>query len=521
MAHSLLLRNVAPVSRCPFLRHAGSTINDTILPALASTIGKNCPVMSSAVSPKHASQSTSAYAEPGKAEWKVVEPKLSAAVATSNYRRERSPSPAAGRKATPVVVKTVEVQQMKEIENPVNIAQKIVADKMAQVRAEGRYRVFFNIERKAGSYPAALKHDADKTSDVTVWCNNDYLGMGQHPEVLRSISETTHKIGAGAGGTRNISGTSNWHTELEKELSDWHKKEASLVFSSGYVANDATLSTLGSNLPDCEFYSDSMNHASLIQGIRHSKAKKFIFRHNDVQHLEELIKNGNPKAPKIIVFESVYSMDGDIAPIKEICDVADKYGAMTFIDEVHAVGLYGERGAGVVERDGLEDRITFVSGTLGKAVGNFGGYVSASSDMIDFVRSFASGFIFTTAMPPAVCAGAVKSIQILKQSNHLRVSHQERAARLKDILEEARIPVLHSVSHIVPVMVWDPVKCKQACDILLEEYGLYVQPINYPTVPKGTERLRLTPTPLHSDEMMFYLRDSLLEVWERLNIRKD
>jgi 5-aminolevulinate synthase len=343
--------------------------------------------------------------------------------------------------------------------------------------------------------------------------------MGQHPRVLKAIADTVYAQGAGAGGTRNISGTSQLHTALEAEIADLHKKDAALLFSSGYVANDAALATLGSQLTDCEFYSDSLNHASLIQGIRHSKAKKFIFEHNDVEDLERLLKKGKPNAPKIIVFESVYSMDGDIAPIKEICDVADKYGALTFIDEVHAVGLYGERGGGVVEREGLEDRISIVSGTLGKAIGNFGGYISASASIVDFVRSYASGFIFTTAIPPAVCAGALTSIQILKESNHLRVAHQERSKKLKDILKEAGIPVIMSPSHIVPVMVWDAVKCKQVSDILLEEYGLYVQPINYPTVPKGTERLRLTPTPLHTDEMMYNLRDCLLTVWKRLGIQ--
>jgi len=405
---------------------------------------------------------------------------------------------------------------------PARVAEQVVRQKMSEIVSEGRYRVFVDIERKAGHYPEAIRHSKQHVKDVTVWCNNDYLGMGQHPRVIKAIANTAMTIGAGAGGTRNISGTSHLHSRLEKELASIHDKEASLVFSSGYVANEAALAALGSSLPGCEFYSDSMNHASLIAGIRNSRAKKFIFEHNNFEHLDQLMREkGDPDAPKIVVFESVYSMDGDIAPISKICDVADKHGAMTFIDEVHAVGLYGSKGGGVCDRDNLSHRVTFVSGTLGKAFGCFGGYIASSSLMIDFVRSCAPGFIFTTALPPCMVAGAIESVCVLKESDRLRAEHQERAAFLKRLLAEANIPVVHSESHIVPVMVWDPVKCKQACDILLDHYGIYVQPINYPTVPRGMERLRLTPTPLHSDEKMYALRDALAQVWELLDIRRE
>jgi len=388
-------------------------------------------------------------------------------------------------------------------------------NKMNQIRCEGRYRVFFDIDRQAGQFPHAKNVD----NDVTIWCNNDYLGMGQHPEVLKAISDTLLQSGAGAGGTRNISGTSPHHSNLETTLANLHGMERSLVFSSCFVANDSALTALGQALPGCEFYSDSMNHASLIAGIRNSRCKKFIFNHNDPEHLERLIKTeGNPSSPKIIVFESVYSMDGDIAPISEICDVADKHGALTFLDEVHAVGLYGEKGAGVAERDGVMDRISIVSGTLGKAYGCFGGYIAGSDLIIDLVRSTAGGFIFTTALPPYVTAGARRSVEILIESNHLRKQHQAAASMLKKILVQAGFDVLPSSSHIVPLMVNDALKCKMVCDMLLDDYGIYVQPINYPTVPRGTERLRLTPTPLHTYEMMQRLKDSLLEVWERLDI---
>ena len=343
--------------------------------------------------------------------------------------------------------------------------------------------------------------------------------MGQHPSVLNAMKEAIDTVGAGAGGTRNISGTSSYHTDLEKSLTRLHNHESSLVFSSGYVANEAALHALGT-LPNCHFFSDSLNHASMIAGIRNSRAKKDVFRHNDVAHLEELLAKADPDAPKVVVFESVYSMDGDIAPIKDICDVADKYGALTFIDEVHAVGLYGRHGAGVAERDGLQNRLTMISGTLGKAFGCFGGYVTGTSDIMDFVRSYAPGFIFTTALPPAVAAGARASIDVLssEQGVDLRNRHQERAASLKRILGEAGLPVLPSESHIVPVLVADPRLCKRASDILLSKFGIYVQPINYPTVPRGTERLRFTPSPLHNDEKMHRLRDALLSVWDELEI---
>lgn len=393
----------------------------------------------------------------------------------------------------------------------------VVKFQLEKIKAEGRYRVFSQIKRVAGQYPVA-ERVGENAGNVTVWCNNDYLGLGQHPEVLNAISGNVLSVGAGAGGTRNISGTSPVHVALENQLADLHAKESSLLCSSCFVANEASLSALGQLLPNCELYSDEMNHASLIAGIRNARCKKFVFKHNDYEDLDRLMSQGDPTAAKIVVFESVYSMDGDIAPIADICDVADKYKAWTFLDEVHAVGLYGERGAGVAERDGLMDRISIVSGTLGKAFGCFGGYIAGDKHVIDLVRSTAAGFIFTTALPPYVAAGALASVGISSQSNHLRIQHQERAQTLKEILKDSRLPVMDAVSHIIPVMVNDPVKCKAACDILLDRFGMYVQPINYPTVPRGTERLRLTPTPLHSDEMMYSLRDALLTVWEELDI---
>lgn len=399
-----------------------------------------------------------------------------------------------------------------------------IDQKMSQLRNEGRYRVFFDIERQAGAFPKARKHDikskAEHASDVFVWCNNDYLGMGQHPVVLNAMHEALSTCGAGAGGTRNISGTSHYHSLLEEELAQVHDKGAALVFSSGYVANDAAISTLVSMLPGCQIFSDSKNHASLIEGIRHSKAPKHVFRHNDYKHLDELMAKVDPTVPKLIVFESVYSMEGDIGPIKEICDVADKYGALTYIDEVHAVGLYGQRGGGVAQKRGLTDRLTFISGTLGKAYGVHGGYVAGPSNMIDAIRSFAPGFIFTTAIPPVVAAGALASVKYLKESNAEREKHQERAAYLKQRLQEANLPVLVSESHIVPVIVGDARLCKAASDLLMSKHHIYAQPINYPTVPRGTERLRFTPTPLHNNEMMGHLIDALNDVWNTLNISR-
>jgi len=382
-----------------------------------------------------------------------------------------------------------------------------------RLREEGNYRVFAELERKAGAFPNARKYDGDTTADITVWCSNDYLGMGQSRDVLQAMHDALDSCGAGAGGTRNISGTNHHHVLLERELADLHGKEAALLFTSGYVSNWAALGTLAARLPNCVVLSDACNHASMIEGIRHSRAECRIFRHNDPAHLDELLSQIDPWRPKLIAFESVYSMDGDIGPIKEICDVADKYGAMTYLDEVHGVGLYGPRGGGVAEREGLMDRITVIEGTLGKAFGVMGGYIAASADLCDFVRSFASGFIFTTALPPAVAAGACASVKHLKASEIERARHKERVARVRARLNATGIPTLPNDSHIIPVMVGDPKKCRMISDWLMEHHGIYVQPINYPTVPKGTERLRLTPSPVHSDDDIDRLVEALSEIW--------
>ena len=398
---------------------------------------------------------------------------------------------------------------------------RVFAQAIDRLHAEGRYRVFIDILRNKGSYPNArcfAGHNGPKP--ITVWCSNDYLAMAQHPDVIAAMEEALHDVGAGSGGTRNIGGNTHYHVDLEAELADLHGKESALLFSSGYISNEATLSTLGKILPGCVIFSDELNHASMIAGIRTSGCEKRVFRHNDLAHLEELLAAEDPETPKLIAFESVYSMDGDVAPIAAICDLADKYSAITYLDEVHAVGMYGPRGGGISERDDVARRVTVIEGTLGKAFGIMGGYIAADRNIVDVIRSYAPGFIFTTSLSPVLVAGALASVRHLKKSSAERKAQQAHAALLKEIFEEARLPVMASTTHIVPLMVGCPIKAKKISDILLAEYGIYVQPINYPTVPRGTERLRFTPGPAHNEAMMRDLASALVEIWSRLEMRR-
>jgi 5-aminolevulinate synthase len=389
-----------------------------------------------------------------------------------------------------------------------------------RLHAEGRYRVFIDILRNKGAYPNArcfAGHNGPKP--ITVWCSNDYLAMGQHPKVIAAMEEALNDVGAGSGGTRNIGGNTHYHVDLEAELADLHGKQGALLFTSGYVSNDATLSTLAKILPGCVIFSDEFNHASMIAGIRNSGAEKRVFRHNDLEHLEELLAAEDPQVPKLIAFESVYSMEGDVAPIHAICDLAEKYNALTYIDEVHAVGMYGPRGGGISDRDEAAHRIDIIEGTLGKAFGVMGGYIAADNRIIDVIRSYAPGFIFTTSLSPVLVAGVLAAVRHLKASSVEREGQQASAAMLKTLLREAGLPVMESTTHIVPLMVGDPVEAKRISDILLAEYGVYVQPINYPTVPRGTERLRFTPGPAHTEAMMRDLTSALVEIWQRLELR--
>jgi 5-aminolevulinate synthase len=398
--------------------------------------------------------------------------------------------------------------------------QRVFAQAIDRLHAEGRYRVFIDILRTKGQFPNArcfAGHNGPKP--ITVWCSNDYLCMGQHPAVIEAMETALHDVGAGSGGTRNIGGNTHYHVDLETELADLHGKDAALLFTSGYVSNDATLSTLAKILPGCIVFSDELNHASMIAGIRNSGAEKQVFRHNDVAHLEQLLKAAPVDAPKLIAFESVYSMDGDVAPIAAFCDLAEKYNALTYLDEVHAVGMYGPRGGGISDREGVSHRLTIIEGTLGKAFGVMGGYIAADRTIIDVIRSYAPGFIFTTSLSPVLVAGALASVRHLKASSAERDAQQAAAARLKAMFTEAKLPVMRSTTHIVPLMVGDPVRTKTISDILLAEYGVYVQPINYPTVPRGTERLRFTPGPMHDEAMMAELTKALVEIWDRLEMQ--
>jgi 5-aminolevulinate synthase len=389
---------------------------------------------------------------------------------------------------------------------------------LGRLHDERRYRVFADLERIAGRFPHAIWHSPKGARNVVIWCSNDYLGMGQHPKVVGAMVETATRFGTGAGGTRNIAGTHHPLVQLEAELADLHGKDAALLFTSGYVSNQTGIATIGKLIPNCLILSDALNHNSMIEGIRQSGCERVVFRHNDMAHLEELLRSAGEKRPKLIACESLYSMDGDVAPLAKICDLAERYGAMTYVDEVHAVGMYGARGGGIAERDGVMHRIDILEGTLAKAFGCLGGYIAAKGEIIDAVRSYAPGFIFTTALPPSICSAATAAIRHLKTSSWERERHQDRAARVKAILSAAGLPVMSSETHIVPLFVGDAERCKQASDILLEEHGIYIQPINYPTVAKGTERLRITPSPYHDDGLIDQLAESLLQVWERLGL---